>query len=389
MRFRPRFIAAASVLSLAAAFAVAPGVAAAQTHAVSGAHAVFVQTNDPTGNRVIAYHRNADGSLGDSTAYDTGGAGGRVDGAAVDPLASQGGLVYDAPSHLLFAVNAGSDTLTSFAVDGDSLSRLQVVGTAGRFPASVAVHGDLVYVLDALDGGAVSGYRLAGRRLHPIEGSTRRLDLPAAPSASKTFLFTPGQVGFTPDGGRLLVTTKASTSAIEVFPVGHDGRLAGPVSTPSSAPVPFGFVFDPAGRLVVGEAGGSVVSTYDLGSDGSLTHVASQADSQAALCWIAAAGENYYYVGNAGSGSVSGYRIDASGIPTLIVDAAFATPGVVATPGAGAIDLVGSVDGQFLYAESGGAGSVSAYRVGADGRLASAGVVTGLGAGVIEGIAAS
>ena len=39
------------------------------------------------------------------------------------------------------------------------------------------------------------------------------------PNATPEFVTTPGQVAFTPEGGKLLVTTKGNTGAIEVFDV--------------------------------------------------------------------------------------------------------------------------------------------------------------------------
>ena len=43
----------------------------------------------------------------------TGGRGGG-DNAAIDPLGSQGALVYDNGTDMLFAVNAGDNTVTAF-----------------------------------------------------------------------------------------------------------------------------------------------------------------------------------------------------------------------------------------------------------------------------------
>src|SRR5207247_6523223 len=101
------------------------------------------------------------------------------------------------------------------------------------------------------------------------------------------FLTSPGQVGFTPDGTKLIVTTKASTSSIDVFSVQPDGRLsAAPVVNPSATPVPFAFTFTPSGRLADGEAGASSVTTYAVGADGTLADPTSQSDGQAALGWI-------------------------------------------------------------------------------------------------------
>ena len=56
-------------------------------------------------------------------------------------------------------MNAGSDTVSVFAVYGDRLRLRQVVRSGGKFPVSIAVHGDTVYVLNAHDGGSVQGFR--------------------------------------------------------------------------------------------------------------------------------------------------------------------------------------------------------------------------------------
>ena len=67
-----------------------------------------------------------------------------------------GWLAYDPDSALLYAVNAGSNTVSVFSAHGDDLSLRQVVGSGGVFPVSVAVHGNLMfYVLNALNGGGV------------------------------------------------------------------------------------------------------------------------------------------------------------------------------------------------------------------------------------------
>ena len=50
-------------------------------------------------------------------------------------------------------MNAGSNTITVFAVHGDRLTRLQVIGSGGEFPVSIAARGSRVYVLNARDGG--------------------------------------------------------------------------------------------------------------------------------------------------------------------------------------------------------------------------------------------
>ena len=85
--------------------------------------------------------------------------------------------------------------------------------------------------------------------LTPIPGSGRSLGL--NPSLTPAYLNTPGQIGFTPDGRHLIVTTKANGSDIDVFDVAPTGGLSSaPTINPSATPVPFGFTFDRAGDLV-------------------------------------------------------------------------------------------------------------------------------------------
>ena len=120
-------------------------------------HVVFVQTDNTAGNQVVAYDRADNGGLTLANTYNTGGLGGVLNGSAVDHLASQGSLTYDQSNGLLYAVNAGSNTVSVFSVRGDQLTLRQVVNSGGTFPVSVAVHGDLVYVLNAEGAGSLQG----------------------------------------------------------------------------------------------------------------------------------------------------------------------------------------------------------------------------------------
>ncbi len=343
---------------------------------------VFVQTNEVSGNRIVVYHRGDDGLLSEAGAYPTGGSGGvAAPGDESDRLGSQGSLVYDARHSLLLAVNAGSNTVSAFSVRGDRLKLVDVVPSGGDFPASIAVHGDLVYVLNAGGAGVVQGFSIRRHGLRYLRGSARSLGL--ANTVPPHFLTSPGQVGFTPDGRQLIVTTKASGSNIDVFQVERDGRLSDtPVVNASATPVPFAFTFDRSHRLVVGEAGTSSVTTYTLNRDGTLSGAQSLTDNQMALCWIQQV-RGYYYVANTGSNTLSAYRIDRDGKPSLV-----GPTGVVATTEAGPIDLASPSKGNFLYGQTGTAGTVDAYRVNRDGTLTKLGSVTGLPPG-IEGIAAT
>jgi hypothetical protein len=203
--------------------------------AATAAHAVFVQTNDPSANAVRVYDQASNGKLRFAASYATGGLGGSTVAAPTDALSSQGSLTFDAADGLLFAVNAGSDTVTVFAVSGDKLRRTQVVASGGDFPVSVAVKHGLVYVLNGGGTGSVSGYRVNGDQILPISGSIRSLGLNN--TSPPNFLNSPVQVTLSPGGGQLIIPTK-SNGVIDVFLINPTGRPSDtPVQNPSAGSI--------------------------------------------------------------------------------------------------------------------------------------------------------
>ncbi|MGW1211071.1 lactonase family protein [Streptomyces sp. NPDC002499] len=361
-----------AVALAAAALFAAPSASAA---GAAGGSTVFVQTDDTTANTVVAYERAADGTLHQKGVHRTGGKGGVLAGTVVDHLASQGSLAYDRRHHLLYAVNAGSDTVTVFAVRGTDLRRVQEISSGGKFPVSVTFHGNQVYVANALGGGSVQGFVRTGERLVKVPAWHRELGLDAAASAV-------GQIAFTPDGSKLVVTTKASGQSIDVFPVGgygsHGGPSAKPVVTSLPGAVPFGFDFDSAGRIHVTEAGTNSVGTFVVGRDGKLTAKGTVPTGQTATCWAVTAG-GYLYASNAASGTLSGYRVGPQGKLTAL--------GNTATD-AGTVDAAASSDGRYLYVQTGAKGIVDEFRVNKNGSLTAIGSVVVPGAIGGEGIVA-
>jgi len=374
-------LAAAGGLALAAAMIVPAASQAATRPATLGqSHAseVFVQTDGPGANAVVVYNRAADGTLYQAGTYPTGGVGGQLTGSVADHLASQGSLVYDAAVGLLYVVSAGSNTVTVFSVHGDTLVRRQVISSGGRFPVSIAVRANLVYVLNARDGGSVQGYVRIGATLVAVPSWNRPLGLD--PTLTPEFVSTPGQLAFTPDGSRLIVTTKANGDDIDVFSVGRSGGLsAAPVVTADPGNVPFGVTFDAGGHLVVAEAGDNAVAAFTVNRNGTLTLVDRVTTGQAATCWVAGHGASFY-ASNAGSGTLSGFSDDGSG--------SLQSLGTTGTD-AGTVDATFSPGGHDLYAETGIAGIVDEYQVAADGALTEIGSVTVPNAIGAEGIAAS
>jgi hypothetical protein len=339
--------------------------------------ALFVATDNTSGNQVVAYHRNLDGSLSPAGTFATGGLGGVLAGSAVDHTASQGALALDAADGLLYAVNAGSDSVSVFSVHGDRLHLRQVVAFGGTFPVSIAVHGRIVEVLNARNGGSLRGFVQLAGFLFPIPGARTALGLP---TLTPEFTHTPGQVAFTPDGSRVLVTTKAATSAVDAYALRWNGTLStSPTVTTFGGDVPFALTFDRAGHAQLVLAGSNSVVTANVLGDGRLDVIETDPTGQAATCWITTTGRDTF-VSNAGSGSVTGYLNNGHGHLTDI--------GNTATR-AGTVDSAASPDGRFLYVQGGAAGTVDAFRIAPTGTLTLIGSQTVPNAVGGEGIVAS
>ena len=114
--------------------------------------AVFVQTNEPGENRVIAFRRDSDGTLSELGSCPTGGAG---DGVA--HLTSQGSLVLTGDRRHLLVTNASSGDVSLFDISSGEPALVQTVAT-GAAPKSIAEHAGLVYVLNT-GGPTIVGFR--------------------------------------------------------------------------------------------------------------------------------------------------------------------------------------------------------------------------------------
>ena len=103
-----------------------------------GHHFVYTESNQAAGNEILTYKIGRDGSL---HFVGTTASGGNGQGAG---LGSQGALFLDDAHNLLFAVNAGSNSVSSFKVSEDgSLTLVHTESSGGNIPNSVTVSGDL------------------------------------------------------------------------------------------------------------------------------------------------------------------------------------------------------------------------------------------------------
>jgi len=348
--------------------------AASLSRGGSNVGAVFTESNSAAGNAVLAFSRSADGSLSPAGSFATNGNG---TGAG---LGSQGAVVLSDDGELLFAVNAASNTITSFAVDGSSLTRVSTVTSGGTMPISLTTHGDILYVLNAGGTENITGFSVGSTgTLSVLAGSSRPL--------SGTGV-GPAQIGFDPSG-RWLVVTEKNTNRIDVFAVAANGYASAPVVNPSAGQTPFGFAFNQHGVLIVSEAFGgavnaSAVSSYTFGDGGLLDVVsASVPTTETAACWVAVTNNGKFaYAANTGSASVTGFEVRKASLAILNAD------GKTGATGTTPIDVAVSGNSQFLYTLTAGSHSISAFAVRQnDGSLSAVGGATGLPVGTV-GLAA-
>jgi 6-phosphogluconolactonase len=320
----------------AAAFLAGPAAAGA----MADPGAVYTQTNDPTGNVVQAFQRDARGELTPAGSFSTGGAGLAALGNR------QGAVELSDDESTVYAINGGSNSVSVFDAGRSGLALEDVAPSGGVAPNSVDEHHGRVYVLNS--GGTPNVTAFRARRDGSLEQIGRR-DLPGALGAA--------QVSVSPGGDALVVSERLS-NRLETLPLDDAGRPGAPTITASSGAVPFGFAFGHRGDLVVSEAGASTVSSYRLGSGGLDLITASLPVGFGAACWVAISPNGKLaYTGNA-SGSISGFAIGAEGELTPL--------GTTPTPSPR--DLAFSRNGRYLYAVS-PTGRVTGYRVATDGAL--------------------
>jgi 6-phosphogluconolactonase len=315
--------------------------------------AVYLQTNDVKKNEVVAFRREADGKLGPLGSYATGGCG-----TGKPHLASQSSIVVG--SDRLLVVNAGSDDVSLFGIEAERLSLLDRAPSGGSRPTSVALHNARVYVLNAGGEPNVTGFTIDEARLAPT-GDTRAL-----PGAD------PAQIGFTPDGDRLVVTDRATDALLELPVAGGDA-----VRHPSSGATPYGFDFTRDGTLVVTEAFGGTVGAAAASSYAAGLQPVSKsvANTRSEVCWAAVTKDGRHaFVTNFGDGSISSYAIGADGSLELVD----AVAGSTVLGEKGVRDEALSADGRFLYALDADARKVFAFAVRDDGRLDPVGDFDGL-----------
>ncbi|WP_179137228.1 lactonase family protein [Candidatus Entotheonella palauensis] len=366
------------------------------------------------------YGRKADGSLVIQGYFPTRGLGsgpaptsttlGAPLSVAADGIGSQHSLILNKNHRCLFAVNAGSNTVTAFQVHaGIGLRLINTVNSGGVFPASLAVQNQVLYVLNTGLSGTLMGFTVSSDcGLAPLAGGRQDLAVFTASSPEpkpNDILTTPAQVAFTPKGDKLVISVKGGPAAnddgrVVVFNLTSQGRIAGEgtathFSAAEKTGGAFGFDFSARGDLIITHVGSFTVSSFTIASNNTLRANGSPLSTGFPFpCWIARSG-SYAYLAHFGELPGQG-QINGPGTISTVVIAEDGTLSPLKVQGATvtftsainanhAIDIavVAGQDGHsFLYAVQPRLGRVGAWLINADGSLKDLGTFPGLTPGV-------
>lgn len=323
---------------------------------------IYIQSNAAGLNSVLVYKQNSNGSL---TLQSTVSSGGNGSGSG---LGNQGALTINENEKWLFAVNAGSNSVSSFKIaNSGNLTLSHTISTGGIRPVSVTSYGHVLYVVNA-GSDNISGFRVGGNgALTAIAGSIRPL------SASGT---GPAQISFSPNGHFLYVTEKA-TNKITTFPVDVHG-VAGPgTSILSTGQTPFGFEIARDRYLITSNAAGgapnaSSATSYNGVNSGNLSPVnGAVGNNQAAACWVAVTEHgSFAFVTNTGSDNISSYYVGLFG-GLYLVHAAIPTEDAPT-------EIIVAENNVYVYALNSMSHTISGYRRTFLGNLNAIGTTTGL-----------
>jgi hypothetical protein len=287
---------------------------------------VYVETNNPDlgENAVLAFSRSpSDGSLTQIGKYPTGGTGQFNLPKALGPDDSDQEVVATPDGRFLFAVNQGSDSVTSFRIGAGG--ELKLVGTfdsGGVQPVSLGISAGRLYVANRGDvtsahPGTVApnytGFFIKDGSLAPIPDST--VEFPVGTSPAQALISRTGRFLFA-DIFAVPGSDVPQGNTIAPFLVRPDGTLelapGGNVGAPVDPPLLLGTASHPTLNIVyAGLTGANEVGVYTYDETGRLSFVDAVPDQGAAACWcVVSADGKFLYVATTGTDSVGVFSLD-------------------------------------------------------------------------------
>jgi 6-phosphogluconolactonase len=336
---------AALLLTASVSFAVPATAAAKGKHKPTKPKVVgafYTETNGNP-NKLLVFARYSDGTLKQRHSVATGGQGGHQGqpinvmapppvctggGAGCPSLDSQDAIASTPNGKLVFAVNAGSNTVSAFRVTKHGVQLASQVSSGGAFPDSLTIHGNLLYVLNANSLGIQGMTFNSSGVLTPISGASQPLN------PNGTIPGAPHDISFDNTGKWVVVPKLANpgnispADAVDTFPVNANGTVGPAVSSSVSTPVAFSVGFDSGDNVLITTLGNpfafkaGALESYSIGPTGALTHIASASTVGYAPCWDIESGK-YGWIVNAdilgpAAPSVSTFRLPGNGQMTFL-----------------------------------------------------------------------
>ena len=361
---------------------------------------VYTQTNE-TRNQIINFRRAMDGRLMEVQRIPTGGRG--TDGyvpvtgemSGPDSLISSNAVIVSRDRKWLFAVNAGDNSVSSFAISAEGMLTLvdtkstgnPVMGKAGT--ASSVAYNDrdgALYVSHSFGPQHIRTFSVMGGKL-ALRMETHSVNLPGLDDR------VPTQITVTPDNRYLVACVlfdarpsadglvPAAAKNLVLFPIGMGGALGEAMFKESGGVTPFANAYlhgrTDAFVTVLAAESAAVLST--VAANGNLmTSRPSKIDVGMAaepseICWVSISEDNRFAFGaNFGYGTVSTFRIEPDGLMVKMSMAAAETgdgtfKGLAGVTSSGAGD--NAVAGGYLYQLYANAKKLVGYKIGDDGRL--------------------
>ena len=281
------------------------------------ASAVYVETNNPAAgqNAVIAYGRNADGSLSEIGSFKTGGTGFANTQGLLGPDDADKQVIASPDGKFLFAVNQGSNSVAVFRIHQDgSLSLIHGApfNSGGTQPVSLTIDGGRLYVTnrsDEIQGQAgtvpptISVFNIdEDGSLDPVKSAT--VTLPQGLSPSQLLPSLDGKVLFADAFTPPPLLNVANSNAIIPFTVGKNGKLTAgtPIASPATPPLLLGLAQHPTQKIIyAGLTGASEIGVFTYDSSGTLTLASTVPVQGTAPCWtiVSANGQTLYSIDTA------------------------------------------------------------------------------------------
>ncbi len=317
--------------------------------------AIYAMNNNQDSNTIISYGRNKNGKLSFISATETGGNGSGPTnilagsgGDIFDPLSSNYSVIMSPNKKLVFAVNAGSNEISSFLVKKDfSLKLISKISSGGVGPVSLAINKNSLYVVNVNQGtSTLAGFKYNKiGKLIPINNSKRTLTGRAT------------AIQFSRDGN-LLVATEIDTQRLQVYRARPNNGLLSrkpftfeyPEIEGRNTANPFGlftfssnnkqFVTISEARIFNSEGAPALqtssLSTFRLLKNGRLIPVSLDTrvdndgdDTQGGLasCWVVQNNQNQAFSINTISNDIATLKIAPNGKAKLIAPQAYVEPG--------------------------------------------------------------